>query len=331
MSTNTPNIGLLKKDPTTEGTDTFNIQTMLNENWDKIDAVTGPASTTQKGVVKVGAGLNVDANGVVSVPAVDVPVTSVNSKTGDVSLSAADVGAAAQTDFAAHLADYANPHQVTADQAGAIAKSLLTAAGDIIYASAAQTPARLAKGTAGQVLKMNSGAIAPEWGNSSDWELIGTLSPSAWEALFSNIPTDYKQLRLYGVMGSSNNATYTTNTVTITFNDDDTVSPGNVYLTCKGTTLVAAANLPSSTTGLYAPYTTDTNKFEFILDIDNTYTQLGYPATFTLLIRGYNGSSWFAGIPLFGHYKLNEAITRLRLYGNVGTLVGTTLKLYGKR
>lgn len=233
--------------------------------------------------------------------------------------------------IAAHKADYANPHQVTADQAGAIAKSLLTAAGDIIYASAAQTPARLAKGTAGQVLKMNSGAIAPEWGNSSDWELIGTLSPSAWEALFSNIPTDYKQLRLYGVMGSSNNATYTTNTVTITFNDDDTVSPGDVYLTCKGTTLVAAANLPSSTTGLYAPYTTDTNKFEFILDIDNTYTQLGYPATFTLLIRGYNGSSWFAGIPLFGHYKLNEAITRLRLYGNVGTLVGTTLKLYGKR
>ena len=41
--------------------------------------------------------------------------------------------------------------------------SLLTAQGDLPYASAANTPARLAKGTAGQILRMNSGATAPEW------------------------------------------------------------------------------------------------------------------------------------------------------------------------
>ncbi len=40
---------------------------------------------------------------------------------------------------------------------------LLTAQGDIPYASAANTPARLAKGTAGQQLRMNAGATAPEW------------------------------------------------------------------------------------------------------------------------------------------------------------------------
>jgi len=38
------------------------------------------------------------------------------------------------------------------------------AAGDIFYASTGTALARLAKGTAGQVLKMNSGATAPEWG-----------------------------------------------------------------------------------------------------------------------------------------------------------------------
>lgn len=38
-----------------------------------------------------------------------------------------------------------------------------TAAGDVLYYSAADTLARLAKGTAGQKLKMNSGATAPEW------------------------------------------------------------------------------------------------------------------------------------------------------------------------
>jgi hypothetical protein len=38
-----------------------------------------------------------------------------------------------------------------------------TAAGDILYATGASTYARLAKGTAGQVLTMNAGATAPEW------------------------------------------------------------------------------------------------------------------------------------------------------------------------
>ena len=42
----------------------------------------------------------------------------------------------------------------------------VTTAGDILYATAARTLARLAKGTANQVLRMNSGATAPEWGLS---------------------------------------------------------------------------------------------------------------------------------------------------------------------
>jgi len=49
----------------------------------------------------------------------------------------------------------------------AIPKSLVDAAGDIIYATADNTVARLGIGTAGQVLKVNSGATAPEWGAAS--------------------------------------------------------------------------------------------------------------------------------------------------------------------
>lgn len=50
---------------------------------------------------------------------------------------------------------------------GMIQKSLVDAAGDLIYATADNTVARLAIGTAGQVLKVNSGATAPEWGSVS--------------------------------------------------------------------------------------------------------------------------------------------------------------------
>ena len=39
----------------------------------------------------------------------------------------------------------------------------LTTTGDVLYASAANTPARLALGSAGQILVVNAGATAPEW------------------------------------------------------------------------------------------------------------------------------------------------------------------------
>lgn len=42
-----------------------------------------------------------------------------------------------------------------------------TAAGDLAYANAPNTLARLGKGTAFQVLRMNSGATAPEWATST--------------------------------------------------------------------------------------------------------------------------------------------------------------------
>jgi len=41
---------------------------------------------------------------------------------------------------------------------------LITTAGDLLYGTAADTVARLGIGTAGQVLRVNSGATAPEWG-----------------------------------------------------------------------------------------------------------------------------------------------------------------------
>ena len=49
---------------------------------------------------------------------------------------------------------------------GAIPKSLIDAAGDLIVGTAADTAGRLAIGTANQVLKVNSGGTALEWGTA---------------------------------------------------------------------------------------------------------------------------------------------------------------------
>ena len=58
-------------------------------------------------------------------------------------------------------------------------ESLLTTAGDIPYATGASTWARFGIGTAGQYLKTNASATAPEWGAAvtpTFYELAGTAS-----------------------------------------------------------------------------------------------------------------------------------------------------------
>ncbi|RWN47373.1 MAG: hypothetical protein EOS03_13585 [Mesorhizobium sp.] len=65
-----------------------------------------------------------------------------------------------------------------------------TAAGDILYLSGAKAPARLPKGTAGQTLRMNAAATAPEWGGGAPDVIMedqkvsgtngGTFTSGAW-------------------------------------------------------------------------------------------------------------------------------------------------------
>ena len=68
----------------------------VTEPYDVIDATAihsgDVATSTVAGIVKIGSGITVAADGTISVN-VAVPVTSVNSKTGAVVLTAADVGA----------------------------------------------------------------------------------------------------------------------------------------------------------------------------------------------------------------------------------------------
>ena len=76
----------------------------------------------------------------------------------------------------------------------------MTTASDIIYGGVSGAPTRLAKGTAGQALKMNSGATAPEWGAKiEEWVELATATvanSTTNQVDFSSISTAYSQLRL---------------------------------------------------------------------------------------------------------------------------------------
>lgn len=105
MASYTPNLNLLMKDPVTDGADTFNIETMLNENWEKIDrqvlrAIAAAAAydagkTYQQGDFCTQGGLLYRANQAITQPEAwtaghwtDISITDVIR-----GLTAADVGA----------------------------------------------------------------------------------------------------------------------------------------------------------------------------------------------------------------------------------------------
>ena len=76
-----------------------------------------------------------------------------------------------------------------------------TTAGDVDYYTAATTKARIAIGTAGQILTVNSGATAPEWATPAaggGMTLINTCGTTLTGAsvTIGSIPGTYKNLQL---------------------------------------------------------------------------------------------------------------------------------------
>ena len=78
-----------------------------------------------------------------------------------------------------------------------IPDTLLTTTGDVIYASAANTPARLGIGTTGQVLQVSGGI--PAWTTlaaSGGITLISTTTLTGASVTLSSIPQTYKHLQI---------------------------------------------------------------------------------------------------------------------------------------
>ena len=103
-----------------------------------------------------------------------------------------------------------------------IAKTLTTTTGDTIYASSANTPARLGIGTTGQVLTVASGL--PSWATpasaSGTWTLLnsGGTSLSSTTTTISSISGQTELMIL--LVGASNNTTGPNSALTMRFNGD---------------------------------------------------------------------------------------------------------------
>jgi hypothetical protein len=106
---------------------------------------------------------------------------------------------------------------------------LVTTAGDTLYATAADTLARLAIGTAGQVLKVNSGATAPEWAAPAGGLVFANSTVNTNQSTSSSTFTD---------LATSQSVTLTTGTKALVIL---TVKESNVNLGNKVTTSFAVS------------------------------------------------------------------------------------------
>jgi len=164
------------------------------------------------------------------------------------------------------------------------AGSVLTTQGDILYRDGSGDQ-RLAKGTAGQVLKINSGATAPEWGTDSGGGLLQfkqtvkkgtqTISSASGVAITdtevsltpSSASNLYESGKLYRKIGGGSYAV-----VSDAIGDAD----GSATRSTFPLQLVSGAN---------SQWKTHTSAFEF-LDTPNTTSQVYYQ-----LYAGFNNDN----------------------------------------
>jgi hypothetical protein len=226
-------VGLSNVDNTSDATKNSAVATLTNKT------LTSPVINSPTGITKTDVGLgNVDNTSDATKNSAVATLTNktltapvINSPTG---ITAGDVG----------LGSVTNDAQIP--------KSIGTTQGDIIYWTAASTPVRLAKGTANQVLAMNSGATAPEWITSS--VTLPTQAGHAGEYL----KTDGAALSWDAPAGSGDMILSSIQTVTgaKTFNDTKLILAGST----SGTTVLKSAavagssevTLPSGTVTLLA-------------------------------------------------------------------------------
>jgi len=207
---------------------------------------------------------------------------------------------------------------------GAIPKSLTTTTGDIIYASAANTPARLGIGSSGQVLTVSGGI--PSWGTAASGGMTqlasGSLTGSS--VTISSISGTYKDLKL--VLRAPRPSTDTS--FNLRFNAD---TGANRHASQTGSnSSVDNQSFNATFCGLSRPGDSATSNALITVDIydyaDTTHWKMAQSTAITN--NGTTTSNYnFENTYLF--FNQNTAISSLVIFPDSGTWSAGTYILYG--
>jgi hypothetical protein len=186
---------------------------------------------------------------------------------------------------------------------GAIAKTTVTTAGDIIYRNAT-VPVRLGIGTAGQVLAVNSGATAPEWiaaPGVGTWSSAASGSFTGSSVVISSLTGREFMIQVNGLSTGGDN------TPLLRFNGDSGQNYGRQNLQDgfnDGMTLGRTGSAGAALQGMvYIPNASETTMWKYA-------------------IGGRNGEVYG------GFYKGTSAITSITIDGNGGTFDAGTYTIW---
>jgi hypothetical protein len=203
-----------------------------------------------------------------------------------------------------------------------------TTLGDIAYrSSTSNTNTRLALGTAGQVLTVNSGATAPEWAtpSSGGMTLISTTTLSGASTTISSIPSGYRNLQLV-----IQNYTPVTDTAFLFLRING--NSGTVYRSLPGDTESSSSQAPNATYiivgGGEVDNTVATNLAIFDLYDYSNSTTWKVGRVISAAVDGVTNAN--ASVSHSGYIFYNTtAVTSLVLQFNAGNFNAGTALLYG--
>jgi hypothetical protein len=201
-----------------------------------------------------------------------------------------------------------------------------TTAGDVDYYTTSTAKARLAIGTAGQVLQVNSGATAPEWAtpSSGGMTLISTTTLTGATITLSSIPATYNDLRL--IVRNFKPASDGQG-LSIRFNGDagasryfskDGYTTASIIAFGSTSAIIGSINDDSVATGLTAIY---------IPDYTNAVTWKMAQA-FSMGVDGNTPTSANLSFRVAG-YNQTPAISSITLLPQSGNFTSGTVLLYG--
>ena len=202
-----------------------------------------------------------------------------------------------------------------------IAKTLTTTTGDIIYASSANTPARLGIGSTGQALTVSGGV--PAWSTpvSGSLTLISTTTLTGASVTLSSIPQTYKSLYLvvYGVTNATADGVFA-------------INPNTAITSSQ----VAIRSFDANVVSTNGDFRVTADK-----DLDRTNANNIFTLTFNNYVSttAYKSFSWsgfygsaavtYCAINGGGGFRSNTAITSLNIKNYGGNLSTGTVELYG--
>jgi hypothetical protein len=212
--------------------------------------------------------------------------------------------------------------QMKTNADAATQKATLTTTGDIYYASAANTPARLGIGSTDQVLTVSGGvptwAIAPSGGMT----LISTTSLTGASVTLSSIAATYNDLKL--VVQDYLPAT-DTQRLSIRFNGDSGATYASARSTSTGASLFNNTSMELSETQDNAV----TNSL-IVIDIPNYANTVTWKlaTSHAVTVDTTTTTSARLGINL-GAYNQTGAISSITLLPFTGNFTSGTVLLYG--